>query len=81
MKNKTFIVLVMLWNLALLLLTGNVYQKNKEYNQQMEYQLASLEAAVATALYIEKNKDTLSKWEQEGLWAYLENTFPVLKSR
>jgi|688.fasta_scaffold977399_2 hypothetical protein len=76
---KLFVVLVIIWNIGLLLLTGNVYQRNKEYNQQMEYQLASLEAGVATALYLQKNKDTLSYWEQEGLWAYLENIFPVLK--
>ena len=77
---KSFIIsLVVCWNIGLLLLTGNVYQKNKEYNKQMEYQFASLEAAVATALYLEKNKDSLSYWEKEGLWAYLENAFPALK--
>lgn len=76
---KLFVVLLITWNIGLLLLTGNVYQRNKEYNQQMEYQLASLEAGVATALYLQKNKDTLSYWEQQGLWAYLENIFPVLK--
>jgi hypothetical protein len=76
---KLFVILVIIWNIGLLLLTGNVYQRNKEYNQQMEYQLASLEAGVATALYLQKNKDTLSYWEQEGLWSYLENIFPVLK--
>ncbi len=76
---KLFIISLILWNIGLLLLTGNVYQRNKDYNKQIEYQLASLESAVATALYLQKNKESLSYLEQEGLWAYIENTFPSVK--
>jgi len=76
---KLFIISLILWNIGLLLLTGNVYQRNKDCNKQIEYQLASLESAVATALYLQKNKESLSHLEQEGLWAYIENTFPGVK--
>ena len=72
-------VIVFVWNVVLILLVGNAYNKSQERCKQVEYQLASLQAAFITSVYIQKNNDSLSSAEKSGLWSYMDSIFPVTK--